>query len=96
MSLIPKCMSTDQVVAMSDADFERLVVAPGERMCAQVLRENAIWREENKAFLDERYDGITIEEARLRWVTDAERDAVQKEYAAWADEYRSRSEPLAA
>jgi len=90
MGIIPRCISDKQLMDMPDADFDRLVVSPGERLCAEILRQNAAWKAENQAFLDERYQGITIEEARLRWVTDEEQGAIQREYREWQ---RGRAEP---
>ena len=83
MGIIPGAMADARLRNMDDADFERLVVAPGERFCAEMLRIARDWKAENDAFLAERHPGMTIEAARRRWTTDAERDAVQAEYRAW-------------
>lgn len=93
MGIIPSNLGDRQLMDMPDADFDRLVVGPGERMCAEILRHNAAWKAENQAFLDERYGGITIEDARLRWVTDEEQGAIQREYREWQ---RGRAEPALA
>lgn len=95
MGVIPAGMSDRQLLNMTEADLERLVVAPGERMCAEILQIAARWRAENEAFFAERHPGMTMDDARRRWTTDAERGAVQREYRAWRDA-RDRGLALAA
>lgn len=45
-------------------------------------------RSTNQRYLNDRHDGITIEEARLRWSTPEQQTAIQADYALWLKSVR--------
>lgn len=84
MSIIPATMGARQVADMADDDFDRLVVEPGRRMVAEMLEACREMSRSNQLFLDERYPGMTMEDARRTWTSDEIRDAKRAEYAKWS------------